>query len=156
MAVTRTADSGNTASLCRFECVAVFYRSFLFLFLAYVLGVALNSQLGEFRERISFLPKAFYINKSLLLVLFGHYWKEPCSVPFAPFLKVFIDADEIPPSHLFSRLQSCNFLSLSSKGRCSSPVITFTALHWTLSGMSMSLLYWEAENWKLPQVQQYW
>lgn len=57
MAVTRAADSGSAASLCQFECVAVFYRSFLFLFLAYVLGVALNSQLGEFRERIIFFSK---------------------------------------------------------------------------------------------------
>jgi len=38
-------------------------------------------------------------------------------------------------------------LSVYSQKRCSSPFIILMALHWTLSSMSISVLYCEAQNW---------
>jgi len=88
MAVTRAADSGSAASLCQFECVAVFYRSFLFLFLAYVLGVALNSQLGEFRERIIFFFQRHFISTShCFLSCLGTTEKSLAPYPLHPSLR---------------------------------------------------------------------
>lgn len=40
-------------------------------------------------------------------------------------------------------------LSLFLYKRCSTPLIIFLALHWTLSNVSMSSLYWGVENWIL-------
>lgn len=57
---------------------------------------------------------------------------------FAPFINIFIDTDEIPSVLLSSRT---SFLNLSSYVRCSSLLIIYVALHWTLSSMSISLLY---------------
>lgn len=54
-----------------------------------------------------------------------------------------------PPWTLFSRLNSLSSLSLSSCERCSSPFIIFAALYWSLSTVSMSLLYWGAQNWAI-------
>jgi len=70
----------------------------------------------------------------------GHQRKEPGSVFFAPSLQTHIHIAKIPPSLLFSRLNSPRSLSLSSYVRCSSPLIIFVVLCWTLSSMSMPVL----------------
>lgn len=75
----------------------------------------------------------------LPLVLSQHYWKEPgsdflCTLP----LDIYTHWDPL------TRL---NTQYLSSYERCSSPFIIFRALYWTLSGMSMPLLYWQAPDW---------
>jgi len=45
-----------------------------------------------------------------------------------------------------SQLHSSNPLSVSSQERFSRSFIIFTALHWTLSSKTRSLLYWRAQN----------
>lgn len=50
---------------------------------------------------------------------------------------------------LLSRLNCPNSLCLSSEKRCFSPFIIFLALCWTVSSISMSLLYWRAQHWTL-------
>lgn len=57
--------------------------------------------------------------------------------------QVFIHINKIPL--IFFHLNSPRFLNLSSKERCSSPLIISMALHWTLSRKVMSLLHWEAQ-----------
>jgi len=57
--------------------------------------------------------------------------------PSAPF-RYWKAAVKSPQSLLSSRLRSPNSLSLSSQGRCSSPLIFFTVLLWTCSKSSMS------------------
>ena len=52
-----------------------------------------------------------------------------------------------PYSLLFSRLNKPNSLSLSLQERCSSPLITFVALLWTLSNSPPSFLYWGLQTW---------
>lgn len=61
---------------------------------------------------------------------------EKSSVLFAFSLQVFIHIDKIPLSLFFSRLNIPSSLSLSLHARCSSPLIIFVALHWTVSSMS--------------------
>jgi len=50
-------------------------------------------------------------------------------------------------SLLFSRLNSPSSLSPSLDVRCSRPLVILVAFHWTLSIMSMSLVYSRALNW---------
>ncbi|KAK4814559.1 hypothetical protein QYF61_023758 [Mycteria americana] len=59
-------------------------------------------------------------------------------------LSVFIHIGKMPPSLLFSRLNRPSSPSLSSWERCSGPLNVFEALCWTLSTLSMSLLYWRS------------
>ena len=77
----------------------------------------------------------------------GHHRAEPGSIYLAPLLQVLINTDEIPLSLLFSRLNSLSSFSLSSQESCSCPFVSLVARRWTLSSMSMSLLYWGAQNW---------
>lgn len=76
----------------------------------------------------------------------GHYWKESGTVSFTSPHQVFIDLHKILLSLLFSRPNSPSSLSLSLYYRCSSGLVTFVALHWTNSSMSMSFLCWEAQK----------
>lgn len=48
---------------------------------------------------------------------------------------------------LFSRMNSPKSPGLSSQERCSHSSVMFVVLHWTLSGVSMSFLYWGPQNW---------
>ena len=52
--------------------------------------------------------------------------------------------DKIPLSLLTSKLSNTRSFSLSSCDRCSNPLITFMAVCWTRSSMSISFLYWKA------------
>lgn len=73
------------------------------------------------------------------------HWKEPGSVFFTTSILVFVHINKSPLSLILSRMSSS--LSLSSYVRCSNTLIILLALHWSLSGVSMSLFYWEAQNW---------
>lgn len=63
---------------------------------------------------------------------------------FTPSAQIVLFIDKTPFSS-----PGWTFLALSAfpHKRCSSPKIIFVALHWTLSNMSMSPLYWVAQNW---------
>ncbi|KAK4823954.1 LOW QUALITY PROTEIN: hypothetical protein QYF61_008340 [Mycteria americana] len=63
--------------------------------------------------------------------------------------QVFIDIDEIPlePSLLLAKQSQLSQAFLIGQMLLSSPCAIFVALHWTLSIMSLSLLYWGAQNW---------
>lgn len=50
--------------------------------------------------------------------------------------------------HTLMSSPSPRSLSLPSQERCSSPLIIFMALSWTLSSMSMSLMHWTAQSCK--------
>lgn len=54
-----------------------------------------------------------------------------------------------PCSLLFSRLNNCNFLSLTSWESCSSSLIIFLALLWTGSSRFTSFLCWGFQSWML-------
>lgn len=47
----------------------------------------------------------------------------------------------------FSRMNSPNFLKLSSEEMSSSPFTIFVALCWNHSSKFRSLLYWKSQNW---------
>ena len=64
-----------------------------------------------------------------------------------PAFKILVDIDGSPLSLLLSRLHSPGSLSLSSQGRCSSPLTIFIAPRWALSSSSLSPLNWGAQNW---------
>lgn len=68
----------------------------------------------------------------------GHHWKVPGSIWLHP-----------PSTHLLTLMRFpliffTSFLNLSSYVRCTSLLIIFAALHWTLSSMFSSLLHWGA------------
>ena len=67
----------------------------------------------------------------------GHHWKEPGSVTFSPSPLVFT---------FFKKSFASRHICFSYI-RCSSPLIILMARYWFLSSMSMSVLYWEAQNW---------
>lgn len=67
----------------------------------------------------------------------GHHCKEPRSILFAPFLKVFVCIGKISLSLLWAAT-----LGLSSYERYFRLLIILVALCWTLSTISTSLLYW--------------
>lgn len=67
----------------------------------------------------------------------GHHWRKPVSVFFTSSLQVFVYIDIFPKPSLLQDEQ-CICLRLSSQMRCSWPLITFAALHCSVSGMSMS------------------
>ena len=69
----------------------------------------------------------------------------PNSLHF-PFRYLYILMRSLPRV-LSSRLNSPSSLSLSLELRRFSPLIILVALCWTFSGMAMSVLYWEAQNW---------
>lgn len=69
-------------------------------------------------------------------------WRDPGTVLFAPSLQVFIDIAKVPPSLLFSRLNSCGSLSISH-GR-DTPIPSSSL--WPFIGLSSSLLYWGAQS----------
>jgi len=48
---------------------------------------------------------------------------------------------------LFSSLNSPMSLSFSSKGRCSSPLVIFVTLCWTVFRRPLSFLNWRIQNW---------
>ena len=58
------------------------------------------------------------------------------------------------PPGAFSMLKSPNSPSLSSQERCSRPLLILMALHWALSGMPRSPLYWceGSELYPAPQM----
>ena len=62
----------------------------------------------------------------------------------------FVHFGKIPP---VSRLNGPSSLSLCSYERCTSPFIIFMVLRWTLSSMSMSLLYYTGEPRTGPALQ---
>lgn len=76
----------------------------------------------------------------------GHQWEVPDSVLFAPFLQVFVDIGEIPLSFLHA--EQPQLFSLFSQERCA-PVPSFilVSLCMTFSNVSVSLWYWETQNW---------
>lgn len=73
----------------------------------------------------------------------------PLPVTCPSFLYILIRSLQNLP---FSRLKSSSSLSLSSYVGCPSPLIILVGLHWTLSRMSMSVLYWETQN----RTQYFW
>lgn len=80
------------------------------------------------------------ISYFLILSIASCYWEEPGFLFYVVLYHLFCTL--ITSLALqFSRLNSSSFLSFSSQYRCSHPVIIFVAFHWTLSSISMSLLY---------------
>ena len=82
----------------------------------------------------------------------GHHWQEPDSVFFThsyiySLIHLFTWIDKILLSLLFSRMNSPSSLSLSSYERYCSPFIILTALSWTCSSKSISVLYRGAHKW---------
>jgi len=67
--------------------------------------------------------------------------KRACSVLFAPSLQYLQILIGFPQSLLFSKLDSHSSLSLSSQERYSRHLIILVVFHYTLSNMSMPLLY---------------
>lgn len=65
---------------------------------------------------------------------------------FHPCFRHLYTLIKFTQSLLFTRLKSPKSLSFFSEERCSRPLITLVALHWTLSSIPMFLLYWEAWN----------
>lgn len=55
---------------------------------------------------------------------------------------------EVISKLVFSRLNSPNYLSLFSQERCSSSLIILVSFHWTCFSCSISLLTWEAQNFR--------
>lgn len=70
------------------------------------------------------------------------------SIFLAPSYWIFTLIDKNPLNHLFCRLSSPSCVSLSSKERCTSPLVIFVALRWDHS--CLSLLYWGAWKWVQP------
>lgn len=92
----------------------------------------------------------FSLCLSPLVLSLGMTEKNLALVPFAHFLQLVKYIDEIILSLLLSRPNSSSSLSLTFIGE----MLKFTflgALCWTLSSMSISLLYWGTLNWTLLQ-----
>lgn len=69
--------------------------------------------------------------------------KQPISVLQILSLQVFIYINKIPLSPLFSRLSSPSFLGHFLYERCFIPLVIFVALCWTVSRMSVHLIFAE-------------
>lgn len=76
----------------------------------------------------------------------GHHWKGPGSVLFAASCQVLIFIDENTLSLLCCRLDRPSSLILFLLQRCFRPLIILVAFFWALFSISISLLYWGAQN----------
>ena len=77
-----------------------------------------------------------------------HHWKEPGSALFASSLQVLLYIDEMPPWAFSSPGWTVPAVSAFCHRRdAPTQLIIPVVLRWTLSSMSMSLLYWGAQNW---------
>jgi len=108
-------------------------------------------------------PLAFQVCAHCLL---SCHWKKPGCNVISSSCKIFVYTDEMSPvlslfqaekSQLQLRLSQ---LSLSSQDKCSSLFTIFMTLHWIISSMNMSFLYWAAQNWtkysRCILISKYW
>lgn len=76
-----------------------------------------------------------------------HHLEDSGSGLFTPSFHLLVRIKEVPLSHLFFRLNDSSSFSLSSYVKCSNPSVILVDLHWIVSSVSMSLLYWGTQVW---------
>lgn len=77
-----------------------------------------------------------------LVLVTGHHQKESGPILLKPSLKVFLYIDKIPSKPFLLQAKQVQLAQPFPIKRCSSLLIIFITLCWTLSRSSVPLLYW--------------